>query len=206
MEVKRCLKLTMKKKIRVFMDKRLTEEVPADVLGDEFKGYVFKITGGFDKDGFAMKQGVLLNHRVRLVLDGTTGMYRKPKRPGCRKRKSVRGCITGPDLSLINLVIIKKGKQDLPGLTDPASDKPSLRGPKRASNIRKLWGLTKEDDVRQFVTKRKVMPKAPKTDKPRPYIKSPKIQRLVTPRTLLHKKRRLALKKRRFEKKSKRSF
>jgi len=185
------------------MDKRLTEEVPADVLGDEFKGYVFKITGGYDKDGFAMKQGVLLNHRVRLVLDGTTGLYRKPKRPGCRKRKSVRGCITGPDISVINLVIVQKGKQELPGLTDPASDKPSLRGPKRASNIRKLWNLSKEDDVRQFVTKRKVMPKNPKTENPKPYIKSPKIQRLVTPRTLQHKKRRIALKKRRFEKNQK---
>lgn len=27
-----------------------------DVLGDQFKGYVFKITGGSDKQGFAMVQ------------------------------------------------------------------------------------------------------------------------------------------------------
>lgn len=30
-------------------------EVPADSLDDSFKGYVFKITGGNDKDGFPMK-------------------------------------------------------------------------------------------------------------------------------------------------------
>jgi hypothetical protein len=34
----------------------------------EFKGYVFKIMGGCDKQGFPMKQGVLTNGRVRLLL------------------------------------------------------------------------------------------------------------------------------------------
>ena len=36
------------------------QEVEADQLGDEFKGYVFKITGGNDKDGFPMRQGVMV--------------------------------------------------------------------------------------------------------------------------------------------------
>ena len=35
------------------------QEVGADSLGDEWKGYVFRITGGNDKQGFPMKQGVL---------------------------------------------------------------------------------------------------------------------------------------------------
>jgi small subunit ribosomal protein S6e len=30
-------------------------EVAGDSLGDEYKGYVFKITGGNDKDGFPMR-------------------------------------------------------------------------------------------------------------------------------------------------------
>nr|KJB31766.1 hypothetical protein B456_005G207700 [Gossypium raimondii] len=34
----------------------------------EFKGYVFKIKGGCDKQGFPMKQGVLTPGRVRLLL------------------------------------------------------------------------------------------------------------------------------------------
>lgn len=55
----------------MFYDKRISQEVPADFLGDEYKGYIFKITGGADKDGFAMKQGVLTNQRVRLLLDGS---------------------------------------------------------------------------------------------------------------------------------------
>ena len=34
-------------------------EVSGDSLGDEFKGYVFHIGGGNDKQGFPMKQGLL---------------------------------------------------------------------------------------------------------------------------------------------------
>merc|ERR1712228_895225 len=100
-----------------------------------------------------------------------------------RKRKSVRGCIVGPDLSVLNLVIVKQGEGELPGLTD--SNVPRRLGPKRASNIRKLFNLTKEDDVRQYVIRREVKTKAGKT-----YTKAPKIQRLVTPRVLHHKRER----------------
>mgnify|MGYP002630428991 CR=1 FL=1 len=49
-------------------DKRLASEVDGEDLGDEFKGYVFKITGGQDKDGFSMKQGVLTTDRVKLMM------------------------------------------------------------------------------------------------------------------------------------------
>jgi len=38
------------------------------LLMQEFKGYVFKIMGGCDKQGFPMKQGVLTPGRVRLLL------------------------------------------------------------------------------------------------------------------------------------------
>lgn len=37
-------------------------------FSQEFKGYVFKIMGGCDKQGFPMKQGVLTAGRVRLLL------------------------------------------------------------------------------------------------------------------------------------------
>ena len=53
---------------RQFYDKRLAQEVVGDHLGDEFKGYVFKIMGGCDKQGFPMKQGVLTQGRVRLLM------------------------------------------------------------------------------------------------------------------------------------------
>merc|ERR1712217_633119 len=165
----------MGKKLTPFFDKRMATEVPGDSLGDEFKGYVFRISGGNDKQGFPMKQGILCNHRVRLLFKKGMSCYRE-RRNGCRKRKSVRGCVVGPDLAVLSLVIAKKGKEEIPGLTD--DQRPRRLGPKRASNIRKLFNLEKKDDVRHFVVRREAGKKK----------KAPKIQRLVTPAMLQRKR------------------
>ena len=74
---------------RLFYDKRIAMEVPADSLGDEYAGYVFRIMGGNDKQGFPMKQGVMLDHRIKLLMLKGHSCYR-PRRRGERKRKSVR--------------------------------------------------------------------------------------------------------------------
>jgi len=181
------------RKLRIFMDRRMGAEVPGDSVGDEFKGYIFKITGGNDKQGFPMKQGVMHPTRVRLLLSEGHSCYR-PRRTGERKRKSVRGCIVGMDLSVLALSIVKQGEGELPGLTDTVH--PKRLGPKRATKIRKFFGLSKEDDVRKFVIRREVQPKK---EGAKPYTKAPKIQRLVTPQRLQHKRHRIALKRRRAE-------
>jgi len=181
------------RKLRVFMDRRMGQEVPGDSFGDEFKGYIFKITGGNDKQGFPMKQGVMHPTRVRLLLSDGHSCYR-PRRTGERKRKSVRGCIVGMDLSVLALAIVKKGDAELPGVTDVVH--PKRLGPKRATKIRRFFGLSKEDDVRKFVIRREVQPKK---EGAKPYTKAPKIQRLVTPQRLQHKRHRQALKRRRAE-------
>lgn len=72
------------------------------------QGYVVRISGGNDKQGFPMKQGILTTGRVRLLLSAGHSCYR-PRRDGERRRKSVRGCIVDAQLSVLNLVIIKKG-------------------------------------------------------------------------------------------------
>jgi small subunit ribosomal protein S6e len=180
-------------KLRTFYDKRMSQEVEGDALGDQFKGYVFRITGGNDKQGFPMKQGVLVNHRVRLLLSTGHSCYR-PRRSGERKRKSVRGCIVGPDLSVIHLVIVKKGEEEIPGLTDKYI--PRRLGPKRASKIRRLFNLTKKDDVRKYVIRREL----PQKEGKKKVTKAPRIQRLVTPVSLQRKRHRIALKKQRAEK------
>ncbi|KAG2716685.1 hypothetical protein I3760_03G139100 [Carya illinoinensis] len=181
---------------RAFWDKRISQEVSGDALGDEFRGYVFKIMGGCDKQGFPMKQGVLTPGRVRLLLHrGTTCFRGYGRRNGERRRKSVHGCIVSPDLSVLNLVIVKKGEHDLPGLTDV--EKPRMRGPKRASKIRKLFNLSKDDDVRKYVnTYRRTFT----TKSGKKCSKAPKIQRLVTPLTLQRKRGRIAEKKKRIAK------
>merc|ERR1711948_238680 len=109
--------------------------------------------------------------------------YRE-RRKGCRKRKSVRGCIVGPDLAVLGLVIVKKGAEEIPGLTD--DNKPRRLGPKRASNIRKLFNLEKKDDPRKFVVRREIEKKEGKKGKPKQ--KAPRIQRLVTPAMLQRKR------------------
>ena len=177
-------------KIRIFYEKRMGAEVEADALGDEWKGYIFRIAGGNDKQGFPMKQGVLTNSRVRLLLSKGHSCYR-PRRDGERKRKSVRGCIVDGNLSVLALIIVRKGEQEIPGLTDTSV--PRRLGPKRASKIRKLFNLSKEDDVRQYVVKRPLPAKEGKKER----FKAPKIQRLITPAVLQRKRHRLALKKKR---------
>ncbi|KAJ3193390.1 40S ribosomal protein S6 [Irineochytrium annulatum] len=186
----KMIEIEDERRVRVFYDKRMAQEVKADSLGDEFKGYVFRITGGNDKQGFPMKQGVLKPGRTRLLLSKGHSCYR-PRRTGERKRKSVRGCIVASDIAALSLVIVKQGDSDIPGLTD--QEKPKRLGPKRASKIRKMFGLTKDDDVRKYVIRREV---TPKKEGKKPYTKAPKIQRLVTPLTLQRRRHLNALKRR----------
>merc|ERR1712159_954395 len=121
------------KKLLPFFDKRISQEVSLDSIGDEFKGYRARISGGNDKQGFPMMQGVLTPERVRLLLRKGSKCYRQ-RRTGEMKRKSVRGCIVSMDLSVLNLVLVKRGEAQLSGITD-------------------------EDDVRKFVLRRKITTK-----------------------------------------------
>lgn len=175
------------KKLMAFYDKRVSQEVEGSCLGEEYNGYVFRISGGNDKQGFPMKQGVLVSHRVRLLLGDGQSCFRLRKN-GSRKRKSVRGCIVGPDLAVLNLVVLKKGDADIPGLTDESI--PRRLGPKRASKIRKLFALTKDDDVTKYVVKRTFTNK-----KGQEQTRRPKIQRLVTPLTLQRKRKIKSIKR-----------
>lgn len=160
-------------------------------IGDEFKGYVFKIMGGQDKQGFSMKQGILTTDRVRIMMaKGDQGCRGYGMRKGERYRKSVRGCIVSHQTSVLHLVVVKKGESEIEGLTDKLI--PRRLGPKRASKIRKLFALKKDDDVRQYVIRREI---PAKSEDKKPSSKAPKIQRLVTPISLQRKRARMAEKK-----------
>mgnify|MGYP003888502371 FL=1 len=98
-------------------------------------------------------------------------LYR-PRRTGERKRKSVRGCICGPDLAVIALKVLVKGPGEIAGLTD--AQRPRRLGPKRASHIRAAFALRKQDDVRKYVVRREIK-RGDKT-----FYKAPKIQRIIT--------------------------
>jgi small subunit ribosomal protein S6e len=97
----------------------------------------------------------LSNSRVKLLLSRKTlGWRGRGHRVGERRRKSVRGCIIGPDLAVIAVTIIKKGEKEIAGITD--AEIARKHGPKRANKIRKMFNLTKDDDVRKYVVKSEV--------------------------------------------------
>ena len=96
------------------IDKKIGNEVDGAVIAETFEGYVFKITGGFDKDGFAMKNGILTAGRKKILLTKGAKNFRFRSgyhRTGVRKRKLVRGCMVSPDIKVLNLKIIKTRTQ-----------------------------------------------------------------------------------------------
>jgi len=175
---------------RHFNDRRMGSDVDGEILGAEFKGYTLRITGGNDKQGFTMKQGILVNGRVKILMKKRTTLYR-PRRTGERKRKSARGCICGPDLSVIALKVLVKGDADVVGLTDV--QRPRRLGPKKVSSIRQAFALRKKDNPCKYIVRREIT-KGDKT-----VYKSPKVQRLVTETRLRRKAVNHRIKKQRWK-------
>lgn len=183
------------------IDLRIGNEFDGEIISDLFEGYVFKITGGFDKDGFAMKNGVLTTDRKRLMFrKGTIGFrfHKGWHRGGVRLRKLVRGCIVSSDIKILNIKIVKVGKNPIPNLSGKEDAEPKRLGPKRATNILKEFGILdtynkKKQNaeerktlrllITKFANKREVTTKNGKT-----FVKRPKIQRLITPIRLRRKK------------------
>jgi len=96
------------------------------------------------------------------------------------------------------LSIVRKGEKDIDGLT--TVQRPNRLHVKRASKIRKLYNLTKEDDVKLYIGKvgRPIEKKKDGTDKKKKTVKRPKIQRLITDIRIRRKKiEKLEVKKRR---------
>ncbi|KAF3814214.1 hypothetical protein GH733_017830 [Mirounga leonina] len=157
-------------------------------MGEEWKGCVVRISGGDDKQGFLMKQGVLTHGCVCLLLSEGRSCYR-PRRTGERKCKSVRGCTVDVNLSVLNLVIRRRIFLDSLILLCLFAWGP--KEPAESAN----FSISKEDDVCQYVVRKPLNKEGKK-----PRTKVPKIQHLVTPRVLQHKHRSIVLKKQRTEK------
>ena len=184
--LQKVIEIDDEKRLQNIYDRRMAQEIDGSVLGEEFAGYILRITGGNDKQGFPMRQGILTNTRVRLLMHKGHKGYRS-RRAGERKRKSIRGCIVAQDIAVLNLSIVKQGDAEVAGLTD--SSVPRRLGPKRASKIRKLFNLSKEDDVRKYVISRTFTSKKGKEVR-----RAPKIQRYITPLVLQRKRARKAAK------------
>jgi small subunit ribosomal protein S6e len=197
----KIVELQNEEKMNELIDKKIGNEVEGSIINELFNGYTFKITGGFDKDGFAMKNGILTQGRKRILLKKGDKNFRFRKgyhREGVRKRKLVRGCIVSPDIRVLHLKITKVGPTLIPGLTEQGSELPKRLGPKRANNILKQLGIVdiynkKKKNPEERKTLRFMITKfAPKrtvtTANGKTYVKRPKIQRLITPERLRRKR------------------
>lgn len=74
----KCIEIDDERKLRTVYDMRMAQEFDGGSLGDEFAGYVFRITGGNDKQGFAMKQ--VRGHGPRAVGPGLI-CFKPPPEP-----------------------------------------------------------------------------------------------------------------------------
>ena len=97
------------------------------VIGDEFDGgivgldgYTLKITGGSDKNGFAMKKDVDGPRRIKSLLTGGVGY--KPKGDGVKRRKTVRGNTISDDIVQINTIVTKAGSKTISEILNPEEE------------------------------------------------------------------------------------
>lgn len=127
--------------------KKIGEDFDADVIG--LSGYVLKITGGTDRDGFPMHPKQEGSGKRRVLLTGTPGFY--PKIKGQRKRKTIRGNTISEDIAQINTKVVKKGAKTLDEITGkklpeqakPAEEKKEEPAPKQEAKTE-----TKKEEVK----------------------------------------------------------
>lgn len=208
----KMVELQNEEKLQEIIDKKIGDEIDGSLISEVFTGYKFKITGGFDKDGFAMKNGILTQAKKKILLKKGSSMFRFRRgfhRAGLRIRKLVRGCIVSHDIKHVHLKITKKGDKPIPGLTEEKDAQPKRLGPKRATKILKNFGLlsvytdkkksTEERKNLRFMITKFAPKRTVTTKNGKEYVKRPKVQRLITPERLRRKRLLKALQKQRRE-------
>ncbi len=89
--------------------KNIGDVVSGDITG--MSGYTLKVTGGTDKDGFAMRGDLPGPARRKILVAGGVGYI--PKADGVKKRKAMRGKEISSDISQINTVIEEYGPKPM---------------------------------------------------------------------------------------------
>ena len=89
--------------------KKIGDEV--DGIFISLPGYKLKVTGGTDKNGFAMRKDFPGFGRRKLLLSKSSGF--KPKENGLRKKKSVRGNTINQDIVQINMKVAKHSSKPI---------------------------------------------------------------------------------------------
>ncbi len=109
---------------QALVGKELHQKIQGKDVSPDLEGYEFEISGASDKSGFTALKEVEGSGRTRVLLSYEKGMKNRPKYEGKRKRsdttpkglklrKTVRGKVISPEITQINLKIIKEGKKSL---------------------------------------------------------------------------------------------
>jgi len=89
--------------------KKIGDEV--DGIFISLPGYKLQVTGGTDKNGFAMRRDLPGMSRKEILLSKSSGF--KPKEKGIRKKKSIRGNTVNQDIVQINMKVTKHSSKPI---------------------------------------------------------------------------------------------
>jgi small subunit ribosomal protein S6e len=116
-----------------FLNKKIGQEVSLETAG--LSGYMAKITGGSDAQGFPMKKDLSGTMRKKILLT-------KDRKKGKRIRVSVMGNTVSQNINQLNLVVTKYGTKKLGEQVEPSEEEKKVSA-KEAALSQKL--LSKED-------------------------------------------------------------
>ncbi len=105
--------------------KKIGEEFNGDLIG--LQGYILRITGGTDKDGFPMHPEVEGSGRKKVLLSSPPCFH--PTKKGERRRKTVRGNTISEDIAQINCKIVKKGEKAIEELIPKKKEEKKIEKP-----------------------------------------------------------------------------
>ena len=100
--------------------KKIGDEV--DGIFVSLPGYKLQITGGTDKDGFAMRSDLTGVRRRKLLLSESKGFHSTEN--GMRKKKSIRGNTISLDIVQINMKVTKHSSRPIDDLLKKEEEKP----------------------------------------------------------------------------------
>lgn len=113
--------------------KNIGDTVSGDIAG--LAGYTLKLTGGTDKDGFAMRGDLSGPGRRKILIAGGVGY--KPRAEGVKRRKSMRGREISSDIAQINTVIVEYGQKPLSEIFPKKEEKPEEAKPEEGKKEKK---------------------------------------------------------------------
>ncbi|MBR9676661.1 30S ribosomal protein S6e [Candidatus Woesearchaeota archaeon] len=128
------------------LNKKIGDTIKGELI--DLTGYEFEITGGSDSSGFPMRKDVKGSARKRLLLTAGTIGFKKGKRKGLRRRRTIAGNTIHEKIAQVNLKILKHGKTPLDVPTEaqaPAQTEAPTEKPAEAPKVEEKKEAVKEE-------------------------------------------------------------